>query len=295
MHRPDWEAGSVWKAKRIKDHRFVGSERQYKVEWAGSDQHGNPWADSWQCECDVGDYHVNMYTRRLLCVESKLVSVNLQPVVYAVRKSVAHAVVLAKTKCKPRVHFVPIEVLSLEALGMAFLEMVQHPGMLNLSKKKSARTLPIQMTKGSDGFTMYSVTYSNMEDISAFTQFEHFLSPNAGKGALRYNVGRKSNQDLMVVGMPLEFSFTRSKSVKGMGSFVISFPTAHINGKFGTLQPPPFSNKSKAPLKDQKFKELLADYCKETIPDTHELVRKGWRELPRSRTSLPAHVAVPSK
>ena len=294
MCRPEWEAGSEWAVTRIKDHKFIGPERKFLVEWAGVDKDGQPWDDWWLDERDVGSFHVNVYMRRLLSVESKVVSVDLKPVVYTVRKSVAHAVALAKTKARPRVHFLEINVLDIEALGMAFLELVQFPGKLNVSQKKSERKVPIKKTKEDGGITMYSVVYENMEDIAAFTQFEHFLAHDTATGALRYKLGRASNEDLMCVGMPLEFSFSQNKSIEGMGSFMVSFPTVHINGKFGTVQPPAFGKNSKAPLKEKKNRDLLADYIMATIPDSHSLVTKGWRELPRGCTSLPAHVAVPS-
>lgn len=292
--RPAWEAGSDWPAKRILDHRMNGSKMQYLVEWDGEEAPGKPWDNSWHDEESVGSFHVRVYTRRLVSIESKMVTVDMKPIMYTVRKSVAHAVALAKTKVRPTIHFMPIEVLNLEVLGMAFLEMVQRPGKLNLSLKKSERMLPIKKAKGDDGFITYSVIYEKMEDIAAFAQFEHFLTADTGTGALRYKLGRKSNLDMMVVGMPLEFMFTRNKAIEGMGSFVISFPTAHINGMYGKVQPPQFGKNSKAMLKQQENINLLVEYIKKTIPDEHPLVAKGWRELPRGRTMLTDAVAVPS-
>ena len=44
---------------------------------------------------------------------------------YSTRKSVAHTVAIAKTQCMPRIHFLPIDMLNLQPLGMAFLDIVQ--------------------------------------------------------------------------------------------------------------------------------------------------------------------------
>ena len=73
------------------------------------------------------------------------------------------------------------------------------------------------------------------------------------------------------------------------------FPTVHINGAYGKVQPPSYGKKSTAMLKNQKNINLLVDYIKESIPNEHPLVGKGWRALPRGRTTLDGNVAVPSE
>ena len=90
---------------------------------------------------------MNAYTRRLTSIESKMVLVDLKPVVYSTRKSVAHAVAIAKTQCRARIHFLEIDMLNLQALGMAFLEIVQFPGKLLLSTNQCERKIPIKMAK----------------------------------------------------------------------------------------------------------------------------------------------------
>ena len=61
------------------------------------------------------------------------------------------------------------------------------------------------------------------------------------------------------------------------------------------VQPPAYSKTSTAMLKNQKNINLLVDYIKESIPDDHPLVGKGWRALPRGRTTLDDNVAGPSE
>ena len=97
-----------------------------------------------------------------------------------------HAVAIAKTQCRPRIHFLPIDMLNLQPLGMAFLDVVQFPGKLLLSTNKSQRKIPIKETKGKDGIHSYSVTYDKIEDVAAFCQFEHHMSSQSAKGALRF-------------------------------------------------------------------------------------------------------------
>ena len=67
-----------------------------------------------------------------------MVLVDLKPVVYSTRKSVAHAVMhavaITKTQCRPRAHFLEIDMLNLQPLGMAFLDIVQFPGKLLLDQ-----------------------------------------------------------------------------------------------------------------------------------------------------------------
>ena len=113
--RPGWEVDSEWLVKRLKQHRLLGSNLQYLVEWDGLDHHEQPWPDTWEFEANIGSFHRNAYTRRLTSIESKMVSVDLQPVMYSTRKSVAHAVAIAKTQCRPRIHFLEIDMLNLQA------------------------------------------------------------------------------------------------------------------------------------------------------------------------------------
>ena len=65
-----WEVGSEWSVKRVKEHRLLGSNLQYLIEWDGHDDHELPWPDSWEFEASIGSYHINAYTRRLTCISS---------------------------------------------------------------------------------------------------------------------------------------------------------------------------------------------------------------------------------
>ena len=105
------------------------------------------------------------------------------------------------------------------------------------------------------------------------------MSSESAKGALRFNIGRDSNKDMVCVGMPLEFLFSLNNAIAGLGSFTISFPKVHINGAYGKVQLPPYVKKSTAMLKQQKNINLRVDYIKQTIPEEHPLVAKGWSEL----------------
>ena len=124
--RLGWEVDREWPVKRLKQHRLLGSNLQYLVEWDGLDHHEQPWPDTWEFEANIGSFHLNAYTRRLTSIESKMVLVNLKPVrVLYAQKSVAHTVAIAKIQCMPRIHFLPIDMLNLQPLGMAFLGIVQ--------------------------------------------------------------------------------------------------------------------------------------------------------------------------
>lgn len=77
---------------------------------------------------------------------------------------------------------------------MAFLRVLQHPGKLQLSTKKSTRCIPIEETKDkSDGVVTYSITYKHMDDIAAFCQFERHMSSLSAKGALRPEGARRGS------------------------------------------------------------------------------------------------------
>ena len=77
---------------------------EYHVVWKGHGPDGKPHKDSWQPEGQVSSDLKQEYQAALLLIVTRVKTVcNIGPLLMLVRKSISHAVALAKTACRPRV------------------------------------------------------------------------------------------------------------------------------------------------------------------------------------------------
>jgi hypothetical protein len=287
-----WDPDQEFLVDMILADRRGKRGREFLVKWQGTDPNGKPWPDWWLVEEQVSDHLIDVYDRKKQKITDIKVEVELEPIVAMLRKSVAHAVQLAATLHRPRVHTLVIGELALAPLAEAMLRLLSKPSSLLVATRSSKRVLPVLEVFDDDGTRNQGVRYTIMEDIAAFTSFEQFISKDKATGALRFKAGRASNTDMMCVGMPLIFNASYNRSTPGLVTFTVTFPTVHVNGLFGTVQPPAqFSGM----LKDQANVNKLVAYIKGAIPDSHPLVAKGWRALPPGVTTLPKEVAAPSE
>ena len=128
----EYDPEEDFEVDKLLDHRQCKGRREYLVRWVGTDPAGKPWDNWWLPENQISDHLIAVYTRRLNKIEAIPVTIDLQPVLHMVRKSCAHAVMLAKTRCRPRLHELTVEALCLEPLARAFLEQVSRPLALNV-------------------------------------------------------------------------------------------------------------------------------------------------------------------
>ena len=213
------------------------------------------------------------------------VTVDIGPLLQKVRASVARAVSAAQEATFGEMHEVPVECLCLQEMAMAFLELISNPWAFEGSvKEREPLTI---VTKNETHF----VTYKNMEAIGEFCRFQDFVSGTGAVGALRYNTGRKSNRDAVVVGLPLKFAYKPHSS--GIGTFAVHFPTVRVNGMYGITRGP---HMVKGMLKEPEHLRSVVMYVSEHLPRFHPLIQKGW---PAAATGadwgLPDEVAVPAQ
>ena len=264
---------------------------EYLVEWAPMDN-GDPWDDTWEPENFISKALLDAYKSKLAL--SKMVTVDVAPLVHLVRKKVAHAVATAKTQCRPREHDMPLECLALQVIALAFLELVRSPTAFSLMDCKEGEggghlKLPLLHTIDEDGVETWQVDYLTMEHVGAFCAFQSFLNKNQGVGALRYEIGRDSNTDYMVVGVPMCFKVSANRKT-GVVSSSVEFVTCYGNGMYGTLEKP--HQYEGMLLESKHFNSVLA-YAKKYLPPYHTLAKKGWKELPGGVHTMAADVSVP--
>ena len=75
-------------------------------------------------ESDISDDLVQNYCSKLVVLETMEVKCDMVPLLFHVRRSVAHAVALAKTACRAQTHELPQQCLTLEPLALSLLQLV---------------------------------------------------------------------------------------------------------------------------------------------------------------------------
>ena len=74
------------------------------------------------------------------------------------------------------------------------------------------------------------VLIKTMAGVALFCALEKFINYEKSAGALRYDIGRDSNTDMMLVGVPLLFTWTPDKLLKGHGKMKVQMATVRVNG-----------------------------------------------------------------
>ena len=257
------------------------------------------WPDTWEPDKNVTEDIRREYEESVSMVDSKVVRVDIKPLVQLSRKNLAQAVASAKTQCRARVvEGYELHGFDLTVLAEALLEVVRRPWRMERYQaghiddpELDQEPLPIITNKDSKGIITKEVQYTKIEYVAAFAAFESFLTQGQGVGCLRYAIGRDSNTECMVLGVPLVFKVTSDIRVKGISKATMDYVTCKVNGKFGTLVEPA-GMKNGMMKHDKHFNRVLA-YVKKMLPDEHPLALNGWKQLPPGMHSLPKQIAVP--
>jgi hypothetical protein len=278
-----------WAVEDILAHEWTPDGFKFLIKWAGTKRNGEPHENSWEPVSGVSDGLVDDYFARIEQMEKKEVTADISPLVNQARKMVKERLSTGSTKCRPRVHEVQLDGLSLKALALAFLEIVRRPSNVWLrssadSHDKTAKPLPIEYTKDpSDGVECWQVNLLNIDQVAGFCALHSFLGCKDGVGAMRYNIGRASNVEIMLVGVPMVFKVIGNRS-DGLVTTTITFPTVWVNGTWGTMTPPP---QRTGMLRDTAHFNRVLAYAKKYLPPTHPLAAKGWKCMPAGMHTLP--------
>jgi hypothetical protein len=296
----DRRKGRVYEVEKLSAHRVdpETGERFFRVVWAGNDKKGQPYEPTWEPESNICESLVVEYDVALQMVEKGTVEVSIINLYQHVRQGLAQRVLLAKTRCRPSIHIFDVECLAERCIAEAFLQCATLPFQMSVIAR-SGKTLPpsgikvpIVETLDDDGVVTRQVNYTCMRDVADFCGFHSLFDSSRGRGALLYNLGRASNVDLMVVGLPVVLKYSTNRKTKGVVSFTITFPTVHINGLFGT---PTIPQMVSGMLKDPEQLNAVVQYVKTYIPSDHPLYKKGWSDLPAYSYTLAPEIAVPSE
>ena len=286
---PEWD-GIEWKVECILWHRVgTDGELEYLIKWKDIDPDtGKKYEPSYQPDADVSDDLIDSYLKAHAAMNKRMVRVDILPAVENMRRTAAQAVAIDKTRAEPLVHHVPCPVVSLEPLALAVLKL--------LAERGGTRSTPLEIQEGaSDKYCEKTlvVTYTNMTQVAAFCNFEHFIGADKAVGALRFDIGRTSNFEISCVAFPLRFQVSYNKHTPGLVTFEIVFPTVRFNGAYGTPEHPQL-NESHVLRKEPAALGRVVHYVKTNLPKCHPLVGKGWTALPATRWELDDDAAVPA-
>ena len=290
---------SAWyEAEKINTHRWSPEKGyEYLVTWKGVDKDGKHEV-TWEPAENATPGLVRGYNfMGEVATTPIMVGVNLWDIVGAVRARVAAGLAMdniakdKKADCRPRIHEMVVPELWSEALATAFLQLMTEPWKLRPGTAPKEPLTIKTYEDDKDGVITKQLELTDLKDVESFCAFEVYLGMACAIGLLRYDVGRKSNVDLMAVGNPILFSFSFNRA-SNMVTFTITFATVHFNGAYGT---PTFPHMKKGMLKQDKHRNALVTYVREHLPSNHPLVAKGWTELEPWVHSLDKETAVPTE
>lgn len=93
----------------------------------GKDPDGHAWSDSWEPEKFITADVRAQFESKLVKARAQEVTVDVGPLIDAVRDSIARAVLLAKTASRPMEHCLILDAFTAPALARALLDQVRHP------------------------------------------------------------------------------------------------------------------------------------------------------------------------
>ena len=242
----------------IKDMRGEGRDREWLVAWAGEDDEGFPWEDSWQPTANVG-----IELRRKFLEDRKVSVKRALPIDCGPLDNLVRRELWERFKAEPAASFgheltIPLQALTLVTLARYFLQHVSASYESTMNENAYVRELRIKVP----------------ESIGKFCAFENFSAK--ATQSMRFRGRRKTDVDASIVGL-VTLRIHDNHPEEGCVKAEAVLQTAYINGSDGTIVGPHLRS---GYLKKTESINTLITYAREIIPDDHPLVAKGWRDLP---------------
>ena len=267
-------------------------ERWWQIDWEGIDPStGKRWKPSWEPTRHVSsdlrmEYLNGVSESRARTIDIKIDSAPLENLipfkisgVVMGDASIAATAQLEGATAFGHVHIIPLPELSLTAVSSHVLETL---------RKRFPEAMYHSQYKLKSRVTVQELHFDNPADIAELCDFERFQA-KAGYKSLRFQVGRKSNQDAAMVGW-MCFRIFDNRALLGLVSAQVEVHTVWINGLYGTCVGP---HLIRGKLKEDAYFTKVVELAKALMPRTHPLVQKGWDKLPVGSDTLPNHIAVP--
>ena len=227
---------------------------------------GKKWRDSWEPEAgitaDMLEAAPGVHAG-IAELSEDTGSLDVAPLAFGAIKAFARVLTLAKTACRARVHKFTLVMIRHAVLKDAFFRVV-----VRVCGKSN-----VELLGGGNQIKIMTMT-----GVSKLLQLEKYLDVQKAVGALRFDIGRDSNTDMMVVGIPILLTWSPDKEIADYGILKADIATVHIKGDDGHLD---FPMQKKGMLTKKKHRESVRAYTKATIPKSHPLcARANWHLLP---------------
>jgi hypothetical protein len=278
--------GSHWYELRyIKAVRTINGKREWLCAWAGEDENGRGWDDTWEPTCNVSELAIVEYRESSKEHTLSTISVDPRPLFTLVNRSIGLAMTTAMRENNDTFghkHILSIPELSLLDLARHFMQHTADTHTHATVKTEYDPKLKQEVTE---------LRFPTARTVGDFCSFERRLPDTAYK-SLRFRLGRKHNVDMVVVGC-LALRYYDNRSIPGLVTFEASFETAKINGIYGTLTGPHQTN---GHLSKTSNMDALRTYVRSILPELpfeHPLVKKGWHKLRPDQPTLSDERAVP--
>lgn len=267
-----------YEVRFIKDMRVEGGKRMWLCAWAGKDEDGNSWDDSWEPTKHVTPDLIDAYFSEQKAHVARSISVDVRPLDLAIQRTIAASAVNIIDDTSRggfgRKTVTPIEILSLKDLAVYYMQRMS----------KAFGMAPREFYDPESKATTIELRLSDPEQIGTFCSFENFLAQNTAVKSLRYRCGRSSNYDMVIVGcVKLRYRDTKHLG-PGAVLFELEFETAKINGITGELVGP---HQTRGWLKVTEHITALRTYARMIVPRNHYLCNHGWHELPAHIATVP--------
>lgn len=179
-----------FKVKRIHGIRVGPKEKEYLVEWKDKQPDGSDFDLTWQPAHNLTKDLVIAADNKFALQLSMVVPVDIAPLVMGARATFATVVRIAKTQCRPRIHKFTLEMFRCISFVQPFFDMCKRLA-----------------GDGAEQLNSHQFRLSTMSSVAKLLQFDYFICKEKAIGALRFEIGRASNHDMMCVGVPILFTW----------------------------------------------------------------------------------------
>ena len=258
---------------KIKDMAVENGARWWLVAWAGADEDGEPWEDSWEPTRSLTpDLCVEfLFDRRAR--EMRTISVDTRPLDSLVQRTVSRAVMTENRATFGHKHIIVIEALTLRDLAVHYFESLVSS--MDLERKSSFDP--------KKKLTTLETFIKDQATVASFCKFQTFMPEKSGIGSMRFKLGRRSNIDAVKVATLL-FRIKDNAHTPGCVVFEVEVVTVKMNGKTGELTPP---HQVTGWLKKNANLVKVYDHARTTLPHARMTSLSGAGTSSQAR--IPSH------
>ena len=136
--------GNVYfKSDPILAHRVKAGVTEFLMPWTDIDPNtGKKYEPTWEPEENVTPDMVQAYRKKAFALKPHFTDgpVDISPLLWKVRSTIARAVTLGRTACRAHIHAIPLDALSLWALAVPFLNMLAAAVSTTCARRRARST-----------------------------------------------------------------------------------------------------------------------------------------------------------